>query len=165
VLERALISMHSSCGDVVRRNLSYFFVIIFVQHPFGVWDLFFSWPVSYEFPLIWSVDDGSADFCLHDTLVFKVSLYKQSMCTSILCLHGTWDLRLVYMNREPSTIVLFVFIWVSDVRIAFVLEQMDKILAAYRKASKQWCATTNKLAQGTLQFLPVLPVCCPASVS
>uniref|UniRef100_A0A453G2I1 non-specific serine/threonine protein kinase n=3 Tax=Triticeae TaxID=147389 RepID=A0A453G2I1_AEGTS len=24
---------------------------------------------------------------------------------------------------------------------------MEKILAAYRKASRQWCATTNKLAQ------------------
>ncbi|KAE8790150.1 Pentatricopeptide repeat-containing protein [Hordeum vulgare] len=27
---------------------------------------------------------------------------------------------------------------------------MEKILAAYRKASRQWCATTNKLAQGTI---------------
>ncbi|TVU31113.1 hypothetical protein EJB05_22784, partial [Eragrostis curvula] len=29
----------------------------------------------------------------------------------------------------------------------FVMDKMEKILAAYRKASKQWCATTNKLAQ------------------
>lgn len=29
---------------------------------------------------------------------------------------------------------------------------MEKILAAYRKASKQWSATMNKLAQGKGQF-------------
>ncbi|ONM31486.1 hypothetical protein ZEAMMB73_Zm00001d040520 [Zea mays] len=34
------------------------------------------------------------------------------------------------------------------VALILMINQMEKILAAYRKASKQWCSTQNKLAQG-----------------
>jgi hypothetical protein len=36
--------------------------------------------------------------------------------------------------------------WVTT--LILMMNQMEKILAAYRKASKQWCSTQNKLAQG-----------------
>jgi hypothetical protein len=36
--------------------------------------------------------------------------------------------------------------WVTA--LILMMNQMEEILAAYRKASKQWCSTQNKLAQG-----------------
>jgi hypothetical protein len=36
--------------------------------------------------------------------------------------------------------------WVTT--LILMMNQMEKILAVYRKASKQWCSTQNKLAQG-----------------
>jgi hypothetical protein len=36
--------------------------------------------------------------------------------------------------------------WVTT--LILMMNQMEKILAAYRNASKQWCSTQNKLAQG-----------------
>ena len=36
--------------------------------------------------------------------------------------------------------------WVTA--LILMMNQMEKILATYRKASKQWCSTQNKLAQG-----------------
>jgi hypothetical protein len=36
----------------------------------------------------------------------------------------------------------------DNTRLISVVNQMEKIMTAYRKASKQWCSTQNKLAQG-----------------
>jgi flagellar biosynthesis protein FlhB len=64
-------------------------------------------------------------------------------------------------------IVLAAFVTVLVVCITTIhsaLNQMGKILSAYRKASRQWCSTTNKLAQGGHMILALaqsmITICC-----
>ena len=55
-----------------------------------------------------------------------------------------WSCRLFFLllKRRYADYALINTILIS------AMNQMEKILAAYRKASKQWCSTQNKLAQG-----------------
>ncbi|ONM34557.1 MMS19 nucleotide excision repair protein-like protein [Zea mays] len=48
---------------------------------------------------------------------------------------------------SPVAIGFMLFPFVRGILFSMVFMQMEKILAAYRKASKQWCSTKNKLAQ------------------
>ncbi|ONM10948.1 MMS19 nucleotide excision repair protein-like protein [Zea mays] len=48
---------------------------------------------------------------------------------------------------SPVAIGFMLFPFVRGILFPMVFMQMEKILAAYRKASKQWCSTQNKLAQ------------------
>ena len=53
------------------------------------------------------------------------------------------------------------WIIVSESRSFFFKLQMERILAAYRKSSKQWSSTLNKLAQG--MKVEVYPLFFPSS--
>ena len=55
-----------------------------------------------------------------------------------------WSCRLFFLllKRRYADYALINTILIS------AMNQMEKIMAAYRKASKQWCSTQNKLAQG-----------------